>query len=143
VSIVASGHVSDRPFARSVYWIAAKRFGGDLILTQDGQEYRVTWQGGAVIGAQSPLAADSEGRIALTAGLVTSTQLGDVVRRQATAGKSQLDILAEVARLSSDQVVSIQRRAFAQRALRVLRWRVPASCSTTSPAWPAIRPCRR
>jgi tetratricopeptide (TPR) repeat protein len=102
-----------------VYWIAAKRFGGDLILTQDGQEYRVTWQGGAVIGAQNPLSADSEGRIALTAGLVTSTQLGDVLRRQAVAGKSQLEVLAEVARLSSDQVVSIQRRAFAQRALRI------------------------
>lgn len=119
MSIVASGHVSDRPFARSVYWIAAKRFGGDLILIQDEQEYRVTWQGGAVIGAQSPLSADSEGRIALTAGLVTSTQLGDVLRRQAVAGKSQLEILAEAARLSSDQVVSIQRRAFAQRALRI------------------------
>lgn len=119
MSIVASGHVTDRPFARSVYWVAAKRFGGDLILSQDGQEYRVTWQGGAVIGAQSPLSADSEGRIALTAGLVTSTQLGDVLRRPATPGKSHLALLAEVARLSPDQVVSIQRRAFAQRALRI------------------------
>jgi hypothetical protein len=119
VSIVASGHVTDRPFARSVYWIAAKRFGGDLVMHQDGQEYRVTWQGGAVIGAQSPLSADSEGRIALTAGLVTSTQLSEVLRRPGSPGKSQLAMLAEMARLSSDQVVSIQRRAFAQRALRI------------------------
>lgn len=119
MSIVASGHVTDRPFARTMYWIAAKRFGGDLVMNQDDQEYRVTWQGGAVIGAQSPLPADSEGRIALTAGLVTSTHLGDVLRRPVTPGKSQLAMLAEMARLSADQVVSIQRRAFAQRALRI------------------------
>jgi hypothetical protein len=120
VSVVASGHVTDRPFARTVYWIAAKRFSGDLVLSQDGQECRIAWQAGAVIGAQSPSPADSDGRVALTAGLVTSTQLGEVLRRQATMpGRSQLDVLAELARLSPDQVVSIQRRAFAQRALRV------------------------
>jgi tetratricopeptide (TPR) repeat protein len=120
VSVVASGYVTDRPFARTVYWVAAKRFAGDLVLSQDGQECRLTWQAGAVIGAQSPSPADSDGRIALTAGLVTSTQLGDVLRRHAaTPGRSQLEVLAELARLSPDQVVSIQRRAFAQRAMRV------------------------
>jgi DnaJ-domain-containing protein 1 len=120
VSVVASGYVTDRPFARTVYWIAAKRFSGDLVLSQDGQECRITWQTGAVIGAQSPSPADTDGRVALTAGLVTSTQLGDVLRRHAaTPGRSQLELLAELARLSPDQVVSIQRRAFAQRALRV------------------------
>ena len=119
MSVVASGHVTDRPFARTVYWIAAKRFNGDLVLSQDGQECRITWQNGAVIGARSPSPADSDGRIALTAGLVTTTQLGDVLRRQAAApGRSQLEVLAELARLSPDQVVSIRRRGFAQRALR-------------------------
>jgi tetratricopeptide (TPR) repeat protein len=120
VSAVASGHVTDRPFARTVYWIAAKRFTGDMVLSQDGhEECRITWQAGAVIGAHSPSPADSDGRIALTAGLVTSTQLGDVLRRQAAMpGRTQLELLAELARLSPDQVVSIQRRAFAQRAMR-------------------------
>src|SRR5690606_16095662 len=98
MSVVARGHVSDRPVARSVYWIAAKRFTGDLILSQDDQEYRLTWHQGAVIGARSASPADSEGRVALTAGLVTSTQLGEVLRRVSESpGRDQLDALVEVA----------------------------------------------
>lgn len=120
MSVVARGHVSDRPFARSMYWIAAKRFTGDLILSQDGQEYRLTWQEGAVIGARSASPADSEGRVALTAGLVTSTQLGEVLRRVSESpGLDQLEVLAEVARLSPEQRLAVKRRAMAHRALRI------------------------
>lgn len=120
MSVVARGHVSDRPFARSVYWIAAKRFTGDLILSQDGQEYRLTWHQGAVIEARSASPADSEGRVALTAGLVTSTQLGEVLRRVSESpGRDQLDALVEVARLSPEQRLAVKRRAMAHRALRI------------------------
>lgn len=51
---IATGHVNDRPFVRTVYTIAAKRFGGDLVLTQAGQSYRVAWHRGLVVGADIP-----------------------------------------------------------------------------------------
>ncbi|MEM9490025.1 MAG: DnaJ domain-containing protein, partial [Myxococcota bacterium] len=75
---------------------------------------------GTVVGASSPAPADSLGRIAITAGLVTSTQLGDALRiATVDANRSQLEVLAEVARLSAQQVVSLKRRALAYRALRI------------------------
>ena len=118
--IVARGHVRDRPFARTIYTVAAKEFSGDLVMTQGGRSYKVTWYRGAVVAADSPSPADSLGRIALTAGLVTSTQLGDAMRiAQLSPQKSQLQVLAEVARLSPQQVLTIKRRALAHRATRI------------------------
>ncbi|MCG8417866.1 MAG: DnaJ domain-containing protein [Proteobacteria bacterium] len=118
--VVARGHVRDRPFARTIYAIGAKQFTGDLIMTQGGRSYRITWERGAIIGAESPSPADSLERVALTAGLVTSTQLGDAVRIARTRPEvSHLQALVEVAHLSPQQVLTVKRRALAHRAVRV------------------------
>ena len=120
MAVVARGHVRDRPFARTIYTIAARQFTGDLVMVQGGRSYKVTWQDGAVAAAESSSPADSFGRIALTDGHVTSTQLGDVLRvAQANPQRSELAVLAEVARLSPQQVHTIKRRAFAHCAVRV------------------------
>lgn len=117
---VARGHVRDRPFARTVYAVAIKRFTGDMIMTQGGRWYKVTWQSGTVVAADSPSPADSFGRVALTASLVTSTQLGDALRiAQSDPGRSQLQVLTQVARLSPQQVLTVKRRALALRSARI------------------------
>ncbi len=120
MALVASGHVRDRPFARSIYAISAKGFTGDLRLSDGGRPYILTWRGGLVVGAASASPTDSLPRVALTSGLVNSTQIGDVMRAiSAAPHRSQLEIIAEIARLSPEQIITIKNRALAHRAMRV------------------------
>jgi hypothetical protein len=118
--IVAAGHVSERPFARTIYAIAARRLTGDLVLTEGGRRYVVGWDRGQVVGAESAAPTDSAGRVALTAGLVTSTAVAQSLQIMAQRpGADQIDVLAELARLSPDHVASLRRRVLAHRAARM------------------------
>lgn len=117
---IARGNVGDRPFARFVYKLGAQRHTGDLLLTRGAQQFRTSWENGQVIAAVSPSPADSVGRVALNAGLATTTLLGtflDQARRQ--PDRSQLELFAEVARLHPPQVADLKRRLVAQQALRM------------------------
>ena len=117
---VASGHVTDRPFARTIYTVAAKHFTGDLVLEEGGRQYKLSWEDGQVVAAESASPADSAGRVALSAGLVTSTHVArslEVMAKDTT--RDPIDILAELARLSAEHVNRLRRRLFAQRASRV------------------------
>ena len=120
MAIVARGHTDDRPFARTIYAIGAKRFSGDLIVEQNGKRYAVGWRDGLIVAAESPSPHDAPGRVALTAGLVSSTQLGDVVRIQAAdPRRDPVAVLGEVARLSAEQMDAVRRRTMAHRCVRV------------------------
>lgn len=117
---VASGHVTDRPFARTVYTVAAKHFTGDLVLEDSGRRYKLSWEDGQVVAAESASPADSAGRVALSAGLVTSTHVARSLELMAKdPARDPVDILTELARLSADQVTRLKRRLLAQRASRV------------------------
>jgi curved DNA-binding protein CbpA len=118
--ILASGQVSERPFARTVYAIAARRLTGDLVLTEDGRRFAIAWEGGAVVGAESPLPTDSPGRVALAAGFVSSTVVSQSLAQMAQRpGVDQLDLLAELGRLPPDRVLALRRRVMMHRASRV------------------------
>lgn len=120
MSVVARGHVSSRPFARSVHWIAAKQFTGDLVMTQDSMTYRVTWRRGMVTAAHSSSPADACGRIAMTAGMASSTQVGEVLRRAGQQPEAeQIAMLAELAGLARAQIVELKRRILGHRTLRI------------------------
>jgi tetratricopeptide (TPR) repeat protein len=116
---IAQGHVTDRPFARTIYTVAARRFTGDLVLTEAGRRYKLSWEDGLVVAADSPSPADSAGRIALSAGLVTSTLLAESLE---ILGKSPerdpTGVLVELARLSPEQVARLKRRLLAHQAAR-------------------------
>jgi DnaJ-domain-containing protein 1 len=117
---VASGHVTDRPFARTVYTVAAKHFTGDLVLEEAARRYKLSWEDGQVVAAESASPADSVGRVALSAGLVTSTHVARSLELMAKdPARDPVDILTELARLSAEQVVRLKRRLVAQRASRV------------------------
>ena len=47
--LIAQGNVADRPFARTIFSLAAKRFTGDLVLTKSRLEYRSSWENGQIV----------------------------------------------------------------------------------------------
>ncbi|MCE9577078.1 MAG: DnaJ domain-containing protein [Deltaproteobacteria bacterium] len=119
MAIVAHSTIGERPWGRTFAAIAARRFDGVLAITAEGRQFRVGWRGGAVVAADSPLPADAITRVALTGQLVSSSQVGDIMRILAAApDRSEVDVIAEVARLSPDQVARLRRRAVAVRAMR-------------------------
>jgi hypothetical protein len=117
---LARGHVSDRPFARTVYTLAAKRFTGSFTLTQNGKTYVVWWQDGTIVNADSPDPTDQPARIALTAGLVDSTTVTSALRAGSTRPeRDSLEVLLDFARLTDDQILRIRWQTLGARATRV------------------------
>lgn len=115
---VASGHVRDRPFARTVYALVARRFSGEVTLQETGRAYRVAWEGGVVVAAASASPADSLARIAVDAGVLTPPQLSEVLSISAR-GKSETDALIAVAGLDPARLTGLKRHAMARRAMRI------------------------
>lgn len=120
MAVVARGTTAGQAFARTVYAIAKKRFTGDFLVAEHNFECRVTWRDGLVVGAASAAPADSATRVALTAGLLTTTQVAEIRRRQTThPGTSEVDLIAELTGLSERHRVALARRTMLQQAIRV------------------------
>lgn len=110
------GSVTDRPWGRTLATIGLRSMSGQLTVYADNREYSIVFSQGAVVGAYSPLPADSVARVALTAGLLTTNQVTEVARRQ--SHDDGTDVVVEVGRLTPDQVARLRRRATAHRAAR-------------------------
>lgn len=116
---LARGRVTDRPWGLTLGALGLRGLTGQLTLTSDGKRYHVAFEGGAVVAAASPLASDAAVRLAMTGGLLSSSQVADIVRRhQANPQRDEVDLIAELIRLSPDQAMKLRRRAVAQRAAR-------------------------
>ena len=116
---LARGSVVDRPWGRTLGALALRRLTGQVTVIADAKHYFVAFVDGTVVSALSPLAADAAVRIALTVGLVSSTQVNDIARRQASApARDEVDLIAEIAKLGPDHAMRLRRRAVAQRAAR-------------------------
>lgn len=116
---LARGQVTDRPWGKTLAALGLRGLTGQLTLTADGKRYEIAFAEGAVVGAASPLVADAAVRVALTSGLVSSTQVADIARRQAAApDRDEIEVIAELARLTPDQALRLRRRVVAQRAAR-------------------------
>jgi hypothetical protein len=119
VAELARGTVLDRPWGRSLGALALRGLTGQVNVTADGKVYSIGFHGGAVIGAHSPNMADSAARIALTGGLVSSTQVADIVKRQlADKQRDEIELITEQVRLAPDQTMRLRRRSIAQKAAR-------------------------
>lgn len=118
MAVVARGTIADRPFGRTFWAIAARSFTGDLLVESGGKRYGAGWRDGSIVAGLSPLPSDAVARLALTAQLVTSSQVADILRAM-TPGRDEVDVVAEVARLSADQAERLRRRALGQRAMRL------------------------
>lgn len=116
---LARGSVTDRPWGRTLGTLGLRGFTGQLLLTSDGKRYLIAYSEGAVVGATSPLASDAAVRVALTGGLISSTQVAEITRRQAGApDRDEIELLSELLRLGPDQSMRLRRRTIAQRAAR-------------------------
>lgn len=119
MALLAKGTVSDRPWGQTLGALAKRGLSGQLTITADEKAYRIAFAQGAVVGATSPLASDAAVRLALTGGLVSSTQVGEITRRiAASPDRDEVDVLAEAARLQPEQAQRLRRRLVAQRAAR-------------------------
>ncbi|MCX5747674.1 MAG: J domain-containing protein [Proteobacteria bacterium] len=116
---LARGKVEDRPWGRTFGALALRGITAQLTLVADGKSYRVAFHGGAVVGAQSPLASDAAVRIALTSNLISSSQVAEIGREiTAAPTRDEIDVIVERARLGPDQALRLRRRTVAQRAAR-------------------------
>jgi curved DNA-binding protein CbpA len=118
--IIAEGTLTDRPLPRTFAAIAARGFSGELVVRGGGREFHIAWQDGAVVGATSPHAADSAAKIAVTLGILNSTQAGEIARViAANPGCDEVEVVAQVGRLSTEIISRLGRRLAATRAARV------------------------
>jgi DnaJ domain len=116
---LARGNITDRPWGRTLGALALRGLSGQLDVRADGRVYSIAFDQGVVVGAASPLANDAAVRVALTGGLISSTQVNDLSRRLAAArGRDEIDVIAEALRLQPDQATRLRRRVVAQRAAR-------------------------
>jgi hypothetical protein len=119
VAELARGRVTDRPWGKTLAALALRGLTGQLNLFADGRAYSVAFHQGVVVGAASPLPNDNAVRIAMTGGLVSSTQVNELSRRLAAAGgRDEIDVIAELTRIPPDQAQRLRRRVVAQRAAR-------------------------
>ena len=86
MAVLAQGSLSDRPWGRTLAALAARGVTGQVNIDSGGKGYALVLDGGAVVGARSPLASDAVARLALTAGLVTSTHVAQHSRLARDAG---------------------------------------------------------
>ncbi len=116
---LARGGVGDRPWGLTLGALGMRGLTGQLIVTADGKRYQIAFDGGAVINASSPLASDAAVRIAMTGGLLSSTQVADIARRaQTNPQRDEVDLIGELLRINADQTMKLRRRVIAQRAAR-------------------------
>ena len=116
---LARGTVFDRPWGRTLAALGLRGLSGQLTLVADGRQYEIAFSNGAVVAATSPIASDAAVRVALTGGLVSTTQVAELARKQAAApGRDEVDVIAEHLRLGVDQALRLRRRTIAQRAAR-------------------------
>ncbi|MDB4954619.1 MAG: heat shock protein DnaJ domain protein [Myxococcales bacterium] len=116
---LARGRIADRPWGRTLGALGMRGLTGQLTLIAEGKQYCVAFTNGAIVGASSPLANDAGVRVALTGHLVTSTQVAEITRRLAQfPDRDEVSVIAEQAKLTSEQAQKLRRRLVAQRAAR-------------------------
>lgn len=121
MAIVSQGSLSELSAPRLFATLAGRAFTGELVIAAGGRDYQVAWEGGAVVGARSPHPADSAAKIAVTLGVLSSTQAGEVARLLAgSPGHDEVDVVAQLARLSTELVGRLVRRVAGARASRAL-----------------------
>ncbi len=117
---IVTGQVADRPWGQTLGALGLRKLTGQITLhADDGKDYCVAFERGAVVGASSPLAIDSAPRVALTNHLISSSQVAEVARRVAAdPQRDEIDTLADACRFSAEQTLRLRQRVIAQRAAR-------------------------
>ena len=117
---VVRGSIADRTWGLTFGQFGLRQVTGTLtVQALDGRAYKVAFDQGSIIGAVSPQVADSAARVALTAGLVTSTQVATLQKQIVSrASEDDVDVLIEVCKLDPIKALKLRRQTTTQRAAR-------------------------
>ncbi len=120
MAVVATGSLADRPIGRTLATVAQRRFDGELTVRASGKAWTIVWREGYIVGATGAHPADSAVKVALGAGLVSSSKASEILSAlAASAGRDDIDVVAEVGKLAPEHVVRLRRRVVANRAMRL------------------------
>ena len=114
------GYVSDRPWGQTLGALGVRHASGQLTLqSDDGKQYCIAFDNGQIVGATSPLAADSAARVAITNHLITSGHLQAISRATVAHPElDELDLVIQTCNLELDLAVKLRQKVLAQRAAR-------------------------
>ncbi len=111
--------MAQRPWAATLAAIGIGGRSGQLTLrSSTNKVYRIAFSHGIVVGATSPLAADSVSRIALAHHMISPAQAQQIKRTLGKAGADDVDRFAEATGLPPLQVQLLKRRVIIQRTAR-------------------------
>ena len=118
-AVVTRGTVAQRPWAATLAAIGIGGRQGQLTLRAANHKvYRIAFSHGIVVGASSPLAADSVSRIALAHHMISAAQAQQIARTLGKAAADDVDRFAEATGLPAAQIQLLKRRVIIQRAAR-------------------------
>lgn len=112
------GTVAHRPWAATLAAIGVGGRSGQLTLRGNGKVYKIAFANGIVVGASSPIVADSVSRIALAHKIVTPAQVQAITRSLGKARADDVDRFAEATGLPPAQVQLLKRRVVIERTAR-------------------------
>jgi hypothetical protein len=117
---LARGSVADRPWGQTLGALGLRGLSGQLTLkAEDGKQFCIAFERGAVVGATSPMPTDSIIRVALTSHLISSSQVSEITRKLALhPDRDEIDVLVEATALASEPALRLRQRLIAQRAAR-------------------------
>ncbi|MBL0213053.1 MAG: DnaJ domain-containing protein [Myxococcales bacterium] len=119
MAVLVQGEVRDRPWGQTLGALGLRGLTGQLTLRAEDRDYAIAFDLGGVIGAWSANAADSAPRVALTNHLLSSSQVAAIARRiAAQPERDEVEVVAEMARLTPEQVETLREKLVAQRAAR-------------------------
>ncbi|CAN5784005.1 hypothetical protein BH11MYX3_BH11MYX3_27090 [soil metagenome] len=117
-AVVMQGTVNHRPWAATLAAIGIGGRSGQLTLRGGNKIYRIAFSHGIVVGAMSPIAADSVSRIALAHHMVSPAQVQAITKSIGRAKADDVERFAEASGLAAAQVQLLKRRVLTQRTAR-------------------------
>ncbi|MBA3462480.1 MAG: DnaJ domain-containing protein [Deltaproteobacteria bacterium] len=117
-AVMMRGTVAQRPWAATLAAIGIGGRSGQLTLRGGGKVYRIAFSNGIVVGATSPIAADSVSRIALAHRMISPVQAQQIARMLGKARADDVERFADATGLGADQMRLLKRRVLIARTAR-------------------------
>jgi hypothetical protein len=116
---LSRGTIAECPWAITLAMFARRGATGQITLIADDKRYAIAFERGAIVAARSPMSADGTARVALTSHLATAQEITELQRQLLkNPSRDEIELLAEIARLSPAQVNQLRADTIVRRAAR-------------------------
>jgi hypothetical protein len=131
---LSRGTIAERPWAITLATFARRGASGQITLLADAERsgqgagplgsvtrgrYTIAFERGSIVGARSPIAADSVARVALTTHAAKAEHIAGLrTELAAHPARDEIEALAAIAQLSPAQVQRLRRETILRRAAR-------------------------